>query len=127
MIEEIGKEEEKAKAKELIEQNQKSISLFDKDFEVKEKYNFLQRKQNDALLIAEWNDVIEMRKNWSRWLLRAILAIIIFDFFIIFAVGIGWMKFDKGYIVPFFVGESLIKTLGLAIVVVKFLFNSKNK
>jgi len=95
-------------------------------FAIQEKITFLQRENNNTQLdLKERNDIIRMRRRWANWLLVAILAIIVFDFFVIACVGFGWMKFNKGYIIPFFVGESLIKTLGLAIIVVKFLFNEK--
>lgn len=121
----IDKTEEKERIKKLIEVNQESTDSSDIDFELEEKYNALQREQHNRLLaIKEWNDVIEMRKSWSYWLLRTIMLIVVFDFFVIVMVGFKLMKFE-GYIMPFFIGESLIKTLGLAIIVVKFLFNEK--
>ena len=116
---------DKDRAKELIE-SQGLTKKSDINFEVEEKYSALQReKVNTQLTLKEWSDIIGMRKTWSCWLLLAIMAIVLFDFFVILAVGYGWMKFDKGYIVPFFVGESLIKTLGLALIVVGFLFNKE--
>lgn len=114
-------------AKKIIEQDpQINLSDSNINLETERKITFLQRERNNAQLdLKERNDIIKMRGHWAYWILWAVIAIIGFDFFVIICVGFSWMKFDKGYIVPFFVSESLIKTLGLAIIVVKFLFNEK--
>lgn len=115
-------------AKKIIFEQNPQINLSDSeiDLEIERKIAFLQREKNNTQLdLKERNDVIGMRKLWARWLLFAIIAIIVFDFFVIVCVGFGGMKFDKGYIIPFFVGESLLKTLGLAMIVVNFLFNKE--
>lgn len=70
----------------------------------------------------ERKDIREMRRSWSKWILRAILVIIAFDLVIVFFAGFGWMKFE-GVILPIFIGESLIQVLGLAVIIVGFLFN----
>jgi hypothetical protein len=122
MTELIDKEE----AKRLIEETQKIISPSYIDFDVEEKINSLNREKNNAqLALKEWNDVIRMRRLWSCWLLYVIIAIVIFDFFIIIASGFSWIHFNDNYTVPLFTGESLIKIFGLAIIVVRFLFNEK--
>lgn len=123
MIENINKEE----AKSLIEQNQKLINSSDIDFESEEKFNALQeRRGNGILAIKERNDVIKMRRFWSYSLLITILTIVFFDILIVFLIGFKFMIFEEGYIVPFFIGESLIKTLGLTVIVVRYLFNTKD-
>lgn len=102
------------------------MNLNNLDFEIETKIDLLQRERSNAQwTLKEWKDVITMRRIWSYSLLGTIVTIVGFDFFVILSVGYKWMIFDKGYIVPFFVGESLIKTLGLALIVVKFLFNEK--
>ncbi|MFH1523188.1 MAG: hypothetical protein ABIE43_05235 [Patescibacteria group bacterium] len=119
----IGKEEAKRL---LIETGETEISLQKIDYEAEEKYDNLQKRRNNAILtIKERKEIIKMRRHWSYWLLGVIIAVVIFDFFVILAVGFKWMSFQSNVIVPVFVGESLIKTLGLAFIVVNFLFNEK--
>lgn len=104
-----------------------ALLMTDEEVESKKKNDSLQRERNNTQLdLKERNDVIEMRRTWSFWLLRAIIWIIVMDFAVIFLVGLNLMSFKNSYIVPFFIGESLIKTLGLALIVVKFLFNEKS-
>lgn len=70
-------------------------------------------------------DIMAMRRCWSKWILLSIIAIIVFDFGLIVTTGIGLLNFESGYVVPVVIIESLAKTLGLAIIIVRFLFNSK--
>lgn len=71
-------------------------------------------------------DVVDMRYRWSDWILKIIIIVTFFDIFIVLMIGFRLMKFDAGYIVPIIIGESLIKIIGLALVVVKFLFDEKS-
>jgi len=97
------------------------------DLEQKRKFRQLERDKTEAEILAkERLDIMAMRRMWSKWLLFVIISIVAFDFFVILAVGFEWMKFSEGYIVPFFVGESFLKTIGLALIVVGFLFNKDN-
>lgn len=113
------------KAKEILLQEGYE-STGDVNLEGETKFYLLQREKNQTQLdIKERIEIIRMRGVWSYWLLGVIVAIVFFDFVVILAVGFKWIIFDKSYIVPFFVGESLIKTLGLALIVVRFLFNEK--
>lgn len=80
-------------------------------------------KKKAEVMVQERKDIISMRRNWSWGILTAIISIVLFDFFIITAVGFGWMMFSETYLVPMFIAESLIKIVGLAYIVVNFLFN----
>lgn len=96
------------------------------DFEAEERWEALQGKRSNTQLISkEWNDIIKMRKCWSYWLLGIIATITFFDFSVVVCVGFGWMNFERNYIIPFFIGESFLKTIGLAVIVVGFLFNKE--
>ncbi|MFC1622957.1 hypothetical protein ACFL16_01010 [Patescibacteria group bacterium] len=64
-----------------------------------------------------------MRKGWSGWILASIVVITFFDIGLIVAIGRGVLVFNNNLQVPFFVGESLLKVLGLAFLIVNFLFN----
>ncbi|MBT4384419.1 hypothetical protein HOD30_01580 [Candidatus Peregrinibacteria bacterium] len=78
------------------------------------------------IVSKERESIIRMRRTWSSWLLVSIMLIVFFDIFLILAIGFSWMTFPEGYFVPVFVSESLLKIFGLAVIVVKFLFNENS-
>ncbi|MEK7102314.1 MAG: hypothetical protein AAB579_01035 [Patescibacteria group bacterium] len=124
MAEPIGIEE----ASELIKSAPaySTLSPNNEYLEIQRKQNELEDAQTRARILAtERLKIIEMRSSWSTWLLRVIIGIVVFDFFVIVAVGYGWMTFKSDFIVPFFVGESFFKTIGLAVIVVRYLFNKE--
>ena len=113
-------------AKEILD-TLPACSVAEPNLELEKKFSQLERNKNEAQILAQERlDIMGMRKMWSKWLLVVIISIVAFDFFVILAVGFEWMKFSEGYIVPFFVGESFLKTIGLALIVVGFLFNKDN-
>jgi uncharacterized membrane protein YcjF (UPF0283 family) len=76
--------------------------------------------------IQEMDDILKMRKNWSKFIMIALGVILGVDILIIGSLGLNWISFEEGYFIPVFVGDSLIKFAGLSIIVVKFLFKDKN-
>lgn len=80
-------------------------------------------RRNAEIEAREQEDIIQMRRAWSRWLLACIVGLVIFDAIIILSLGLGLMSFAQDYLVPVFIGESLLKIFGLAFIVVEFLFN----
>ncbi|KKS31858.1 MAG: hypothetical protein UU93_C0013G0013 [Candidatus Amesbacteria bacterium GW2011_GWA2_42_12] len=113
--------------KKILEEQPTTYSIVEPDYETQRKISQLEQDKTTAEMLARerW-DIMGMRRKWSDWLLRVIISIVFFDFFVILAVGFKWMSFNEGYIVPFFVGESFLKTIGLALIVVGFLFNKDN-
>ncbi|MDD2757969.1 MAG: hypothetical protein PHD72_01160 [Patescibacteria group bacterium] len=112
--------------KKILEE-QTTYDIVGPDLETQRKMSQLEQDKIIAQILArERLDIMGMRRTWSDWLLRVIISIVVFDFFVIVAVGFKWMSFNEGYIVPFFVGESFLKTIGLALIVVGFLFNKDN-
>lgn len=88
--------------------------------------NELQRESLRAeLQLKEQREIIEMRGQWSWWVLACIVSINIFDFLVIGALGFHWISFE-GYVIPVFIADSLLKTLGLAAIIVNFLFNERS-
>ncbi len=119
---------DKKEAIRILQKQTRSTGRISEELGTAEKnFNFL-RNQSDMekVKIEEKREIIAMRKSWSTWILRSIIAIIAFDFLIIILIGIKLLNFE-GYIVPIFITESLIKVLGLAIIIVNFLFNKKDK
>lgn len=80
-------------------------------------------KYETELLLSERKEIIKMRSHWSKWLLLAMMLIVLFDMVIITLLGLHIISFQADYIIPTFIVDSLIKTLGLAYIVVNFLFN----
>lgn len=72
--------------------------------------------------LEEWKSIIEMRKRWSTWILGAIILVLVFDIVFILLLGFDLISYKNG-IVPVFATEGLIKVVGLAYIVVNFLFN----
>ncbi|PIZ55627.1 hypothetical protein COY23_04545 [bacterium (Candidatus Torokbacteria) CG_4_10_14_0_2_um_filter_35_8] len=106
----------------------KEEKVLSQDWTRSEAFDQLESEQIFAQIKAEEKrDIIRMRGQWSRWILACIVGIVILDYFVVFFLGFGWIKFGSGYTVPLFIGESLIKIFGLAIIVVKFLFERDKK
>ncbi|MBP9748662.1 hypothetical protein KBD18_00500 [Patescibacteria group bacterium] len=83
----------------------------------------LEKERKEAELDQkEHIEVMKMRGAWSSWILRCVIGIVVFDVLFVVGVGRNWLKYDQGWIVPVFVADSLIKVLGLAIIIVGFLF-----
>ena len=67
--------------------------------------------------------IMDMRKRWSGWILFTIVVIVVFNIFVIIMTGFRMMEFSSDIVLPFFLGESLLQTIGLAAIIVKFLFH----
>ncbi len=78
------------------------------------------------LLLQEYQDIIGMRQTWSTWILRCVLAIVAFDILLMILIGVGALKYSNDWVVPAFIGDSLIKVIGLAIIIVGYLFGKSN-
>jgi hypothetical protein len=66
----------------------------------------------------------ELRKTWSKWILGFITVSLILQFGITVAVGMDCLNFEKyPWFLPLVITETFIQIIGLAIIVVKFLFN----
>lgn len=78
-------------------------------------------------ILQERLELRAMRLRWSNWILVCIVSIVCFDFLLVGAAGIGLAKFSDSYTLPAFLGESIINIIGLAIIIVRFLFSDKNE
>ncbi|MBI2436646.1 MAG: hypothetical protein HYV41_02820 [Candidatus Magasanikbacteria bacterium] len=82
-----------------------------------------ERSIKAELWARERRDIIEMRAGWSKWILYSIISVIIFDMLITLLLGFQVIFFTSEWIVPAFVTDSIIKVIGLAYIVVNFLFH----
>ena len=100
--------------------------LMSDDWEEERLQEVVEKEKKESFLEAmEKEDIINMRRLWSGFLLLVVFFVVVFDSIIFIGIGMGWFNYtDK--VVPIFIVESLLKTLGLALIVVKFLFHEKS-
>lgn len=97
------------------------------DLDMSRKWQELELDRDEALLIStERRELITMRSRWSNWILIVIVAISVFDMLLIGLIGGGIWVFTDNFAIPLFIGESLVKLLGLAFLIVHFLFDHKS-
>jgi len=70
----------------------------------------------------ERSNIIDMRSNWSFWILFCIVLIVVFDAALVLLLGSHTLSFESPWAIPAFIIDSLAKVLGLAAIIVKFLF-----
>ena len=97
------------------------------DLDMSRKWQELELDRDEALLIStERRELITMRSRWSNWILIVIVAISVFDMLLIGLIGGGIWVFTDNFAIPLFIGESLVKLLGLAFLIVHYLFDHKS-
>lgn len=79
------------------------------------------------LRLKEKSEFLEFRKNWSKILLSLVIAIVVFNALFLIAVGIGWLTFHDEWLVRIITTGSFVEVLGLAKIVVDFLFKEPPK
>jgi hypothetical protein len=78
--------------------------------------------QYEELRLREKSEFLQFRKKWSNYLLMLVVFIVVFNAVFLLAVGYGWIQFADEWLVRIIVGGSFIEVLGLAKIVVDFLF-----
>ncbi len=79
--------------------------------------------QNAHIDLEERKDLVSFRRKWSNWVLFFVGWIVIVNTIIIFLLGVGILRFSSDIVIPYFIGDSVIKTIGLAFIIVHFLFS----
>ncbi len=96
-------------------------------FNDREVYRFnssrVLENQLAQLKAIERRDLIRFRERWSNWTLSFVGLIVFSNVLIVFLMGFGILRFENQNIIPYFVGDSVIKTIGLAYIIVHFLFS----
>jgi hypothetical protein len=117
---------EKEKVKDLLQTFNIEKESEDNNWEEEKLQEAVEKEKTESFLEAmEKEDIINMRRLWSNFLLAVVLFVVIFDSIIFIGIGRSWFIYDDR-VVPVFIVESLLKILGLALIVVKFLFNEKS-
>ncbi|MFA9288599.1 MAG: hypothetical protein ACEQSA_01835 [Weeksellaceae bacterium] len=78
--------------------------------------------QLQELRLREKTDFLSFRKEWSRNLLYLVVFIVVFTALFLIAVGLGWLSFMDEWLVRIIIAGSFVEVLGLAKIVVDFLF-----
>jgi hypothetical protein len=117
---------EKEQVKDLLQTFNIEKKSEENNWEEEKLQEAVEKEKTESFLEAmEKEDIINMRRLWSNFLLAVVLFVVIFDSIIFIGIGRSWFIYDDR-VVPVFIVESLLKILGLALIVVKFLFNEKS-
>lgn len=76
----------------------------------------------EELRIQEKAEFLQFRKNWSKNLLYLVIFIVGFNALFLIAVGLKWLVFMDEWLVRIIITGSFVEVLGLAKIVVDFLF-----
>lgn len=72
--------------------------------------------------LRERIEFLDFRKEWSRNLLLLVIFIVVFNSLFLITIGLGWLRFQDEWLVRIIFTGSFIEVLGLAKIVVEFLF-----
>lgn len=78
--------------------------------------------QYEELRLREKAEFLEFRKKWSNYLLMLVLFIVFFNSLFLILVGYQIISFEDEWLVRIIVTGSFVEVLGLAKIVVDFLF-----
>lgn len=76
----------------------------------------------DELVLTEKSDFLAFRKQWSTYLLSLVVAIVVSNAIFLILIGTRVLQFDDEWLVRIIFTGSFIQVLGLAKIVVDFLF-----
>lgn len=74
------------------------------------------------IYIEGLREFFRLRKKWSWILASALLLILLFNIAVVFCVGFRWISFSDEWFLRIVLGTNLADIIGLAYVVVRFLF-----
>jgi len=79
------------------------------------------------LKLQEKSEFLEFRRQWSHYLLILLVAIVVFNAIFLLAVGKNILTFTDEWLVRIIISGSFLEVLGLAKIVVDFLFKQQPK
>ncbi len=80
------------------------------------------RNRAKELGLREQIEFLNFRKEWSQKLLLLVVFIVAFNALFLVIVGLGWLRYADEWLVRIVITGSFIEVLGLAKIVVEFLF-----
>lgn len=112
----------------MVSENFQSNKLNDKAPQKEQELIEIRRLQlkREQLFIDEYNDYIRQRKNWSLLLAAAIISLLIFNNYLILGVGWGSINISDNILISVY-WSFVAEILGLALIVVRYLFKEKPK
>lgn len=123
MTEETKIRGKQAKAAELIKMVQESEKeqiqeVFDD--RLQESLQMIRERETERIGRQKY---YELRDKWSKYLAGFILLTLLFQFWLTFFIGKGWIDFtDYEPYLYLIVGENFTHIIGMAVIIVKFLF-----
>lgn len=81
----------------------------------------------EKLSLQEKFEFLSYRKQWSTYLLTLVIAIVAFNAMFLVTIGLGWLQFQDEWLVRIIFTGSFVEVLGLAKIVVDFLFKEPPK
>lgn len=107
------------------------LSLSEKEFEnflddstaIQEMYDF----RLTELHLQEKQEILGFRKKWSNNLLWLVVAIVLFNGGFLIAIGRNMLSYEDEWLVRIIFTGSFIEVLGLARIVVQFLFKEEKR
>jgi len=106
----------------LVQQAPQTLANVEK-FEKNESLLQYQSLRLQAIL-QERSELRSMRIRWSNWILWCIVAIVAFDLLVVAGAGLDLLHFSNAFELPAFLAQSLINIIGLAVIIVKYLFSN---
>jgi hypothetical protein len=79
------------------------------------------------LNLKEKSEILDFRKKWSSNLLWLVVLIVLFNGVFLVVVGRKWLVYNDEWLVRIIFTGSFVEVLGLARIVVQFLFKETNK
>lgn len=87
-----------------------------------QEVDMMMKLKLEELRIQEKAEFLQFRKNWSKNLLYLVIFIVVFNAAFLIAVGMKWLVFLDEWLVRIITTGSFVEVLGLAKIVVDFLF-----
>ncbi len=81
----------------------------------------------EELRLKEKAEFLAFRKQWSTYLLTLVVIIVVFNSFFLLAIGLNILQFQDEWLVRIIFTGSFVEVLGLAKIVVDFLFKEPPK
>lgn len=85
----------------------------------------LVKLQFEELRLQEKSEFLQFRKQWSKYLLLLVVFIVFFNSVFLLAVGGGQLRFADEWLVRIIVTGGFVEVLGLAKIIVDFLFKEQ--
>lgn len=92
------------------------------------KQNQLLNAAAQAVEVSGRKKYFDLRDTWSKWIIRWITGLIIFNSIITIAVGFGWLDYgDYEWFITAVLIQTFLQIVGLGTLAVAYLFNDGSR